>query len=484
MKNNLFNQTFIFFVLALFSILFLMPMSRQGMFVDGIWYAAIANNMANGLGSIWDPALSKTMFLHFREHPSFAMAMQSVFFKLLGDGFWVEKIYAFINAILQLGLIYKLWLSDNRKPIFSFFIILYFWLLIPISLGMYKNNMLEASLTLYATIACLSLLTPAVTSLRFALRSIFAGTCLVLGFMCNGPTVLFPLIMPLLYGRIIEKRAYRYLILPTLILLFITIGCFTVFFSVFPGALLNLQGYFKIQLLASINGSRDLSYTGWGHFNIVYIFFKDYIWLNIVIFFTMFIDARQQKKSLRHVFKLQASNPYFKLYLLLSLCASLPVGISHRQMFHYISPSVPMYLLAMLYLSYPSFIRFFEVANNFMKNKSLKWLRSLSMVGAVLSFLIVILTMGSYNKNQHLIEDVNHLSQLLAPENILIGSHNVMSEFDIPANFARQSNLAFLEPNILNLKNNNYYIYFAGEDLPKGFKPWQQGFRAFKIAKR
>ena len=70
---------------ALFILLVLMPLMRQGMFLDGVTYAAIAKNLSLNHGSIWQPFYSETCFPVFYEHPPLAIYLESLFFRVLGQ---------------------------------------------------------------------------------------------------------------------------------------------------------------------------------------------------------------------------------------------------------------------------------------------------------------------------------------------------------------------------------------------------------------
>lgn len=50
-------------------------MTQRGMFGDGLLYAAIAKNLAHGVGTFWAPVLSSTTYAPFREHPPFGLGL-------------------------------------------------------------------------------------------------------------------------------------------------------------------------------------------------------------------------------------------------------------------------------------------------------------------------------------------------------------------------------------------------------------------------
>ena len=80
---------------------------QRGMFVDGMTYAVVARNMALGIGSIWAPSLSDTIYARFFEQPPLGMALQAIAFALVGDHFAVERVFSLLmfgaNAVTHRG---------------------------------------------------------------------------------------------------------------------------------------------------------------------------------------------------------------------------------------------------------------------------------------------------------------------------------------------------------------------------------------------
>ncbi|HPB58126.1 MAG TPA: hypothetical protein PLL49_06435, partial [Bacteroidales bacterium] len=98
MKNNLYP-----FYLSVFGILLLIispAMLSDGMFLDGLLYATISRNLANGIGDFWHPHLTKTLSPVFVGHPPLVFGLQSLFFKILGDNIYVERLYSFLTYVV------------------------------------------------------------------------------------------------------------------------------------------------------------------------------------------------------------------------------------------------------------------------------------------------------------------------------------------------------------------------------------------------
>ena len=108
----------------------------HGMFLDGIYYAMVARNLAEGYGDFWNPLLTDTLGSNFHEHPPLVFGIQSLFFKLFGDYHWVERLYSllcFIGGGWLTVIIWKKVGTKNIKP--YYWVPLLLWITVP------KNDM-------------------------------------------------------------------------------------------------------------------------------------------------------------------------------------------------------------------------------------------------------------------------------------------------------------------------------------------------------
>ena len=76
-------------------------LAHRGMFLDGITYASIARNLAEGRGRFWEPFYTATIYPAFHEHPPLAFWLQSLWFRALGDHLFVERAYSAYEEIKE-----------------------------------------------------------------------------------------------------------------------------------------------------------------------------------------------------------------------------------------------------------------------------------------------------------------------------------------------------------------------------------------------
>ena len=92
MKNSI---SYYIIIVGLFLCICAPTLWSDGMFMDGLYYAAISRNLADGLGTFW--YLHHTDFSHpiFHEHPPLAIGIQSIFFYLFGGWevvHWIRRV--------------------------------------------------------------------------------------------------------------------------------------------------------------------------------------------------------------------------------------------------------------------------------------------------------------------------------------------------------------------------------------------------------
>ncbi len=66
---------------------------QEGMFMDGQIYAAVAQNLADGLGTFWAPVYQPSSPVPYSEQLPMFIGMESLFFRLLGGSVWTERVF-------------------------------------------------------------------------------------------------------------------------------------------------------------------------------------------------------------------------------------------------------------------------------------------------------------------------------------------------------------------------------------------------------
>ena len=130
---------------AVAAVLLLPLLFTQGMFFDGLTFAAIARNLNEGVGQFWSPQYTPFVHPEYYEHPPFSFAIHSIYYRLFGDQPWVDRFYAYTLYGLSILMIRRIWAllipSGHRGWIPQLL-----WTLTPTVLWVHQNNLLEAPL--------------------------------------------------------------------------------------------------------------------------------------------------------------------------------------------------------------------------------------------------------------------------------------------------------------------------------------------------
>ncbi len=173
-------------------------MWQRGMFLDGVTYAAIARNMAAGVGNFWAPSFSQTVYPRFAEQLPLALGLEAVAFALFGDHPAVERGYA-ITVFLLNGLLVAAIARRLLPPAFDW-VPLLLWVLPSIVTWSVVNNMLENTQAVFTSLACYAVLRTALPVSRgtSAAWAAIGAASTVAATLAKGPVGLFPMALPLL----------------------------------------------------------------------------------------------------------------------------------------------------------------------------------------------------------------------------------------------------------------------------------------------
>lgn len=154
----MFNKNPLFlFVIAVCLTLLLPALFMDGMFIDGLLYASVSKNLANGNGTFWELVFSKTLYSHFHEQPPLMFFLQSIFFRVMDDSLYAERTYSLLAAILNGWLIFRSWKLLTGKAETGWLPIL-LWFIMPVTFWAFINNVEECTMSVFALLAFNSIL--------------------------------------------------------------------------------------------------------------------------------------------------------------------------------------------------------------------------------------------------------------------------------------------------------------------------------------
>jgi 4-amino-4-deoxy-L-arabinose transferase-like glycosyltransferase len=157
------------------------------MFLDGLIYSTVSKNLADGLGTFWNPHFTTTLMPEFHEHPPLAFGIQSVFYTFLGESRYIDKFYSLFTVAIVGYIILRIWKTLGYK--YGWFP-LFIWLMTPTVFWASYNNLLENSLTIFTSLSILFYLKNQESKKYYFI--FLSGFMLALGFLTKGFVAFYP----------------------------------------------------------------------------------------------------------------------------------------------------------------------------------------------------------------------------------------------------------------------------------------------------
>ena len=394
MANTRSNNTpFWLLLIGLFLILVSKSLLTEGMFFDGVTYASISRNMAEGQGTFWNPYYTQTLYPEFRQHPPLAIGLEALAFKALGDHWWVEKAFSVLAFLLSGLLIALIWKRTTNNIRWAWLPLL-FWLAMPLVSWSATNNLLENTMSVFVLLSVYLMIVGYQRNHKFWL--ILSAMVLLLAFLSKGFTGLFPLVFPVLYCAFDQKRRWIQGPIDSLILI-VSLAVFAgIMFLVFPASWAYLKEYIQLQV---INGGLHET-TVSSRFYIVFSLLLQLI-IPLVIAVTLVV-LKTKNKTNKKVFEFPPDKAWFYSFLIMGLLGVLPIMVSVKQRDFYMLAALPFFALAFGHITLSMVnISMLKITPNLRKWMTLG-ASCILLTGIVLNLVHI----GKYGRDEALIEEV------------------------------------------------------------------------------
>lgn len=337
----------------------LLPVVEVTFNLDGTIYASIARNMAQGLGSIWNPHFTSSLFPEFHEHLPFMMFLESLGFRLFGDTILVEKGFSLLVMLLSGFVWWRLWNRLNAGDR-EYRLVAPLALLMALIAGRvgwaFANGMLENLVVLLTSLAVLIVVEvyhveeKASSALRLT-AMVLVGILVLCAFLTK-VTGLFALGAPGLYWLAFQRPKFLVAALDTVVV----IATFALGIAIlwqFDGPRNSITLFLQHQLFASLSGQRGS--TGGMIVSLGTLLRANSFPLLAAGLFAMaglLVRSRARATSLFRQDRLRR----FVFLFLIGCSASLPILVSKRVYVFYFNPAVLYFSTALAILITPSLV--------------------------------------------------------------------------------------------------------------------------------
>jgi Dolichyl-phosphate-mannose-protein mannosyltransferase len=424
-------------VVATLALAMLFPvLLLRGMSLDGLTYATIARNLAIGHGSFWHPCFTDTLFSSFHEQPPLALWFESLWFRALGDRWWVERLYSVLTVVptaVLIGLIWRRMLQYAPNFARLGWLPLLLWILMPSWFWIYRHNYLENTLGIFTALAVYSSLRATEATRWWPAWTALAALAIAGAFGSKGPVGLFPLVCPLVAGLTVRRAGLRHAVLVQMGLV-LAVSAIAGVVLLDPEARDYFTTYFHQQILDSLHGQREIVDSALGRFHLAWALMIDLALSAAVAAALVFVAGRRADTS-----NGAALRGPMAFCFLTALSASLPIMISPKQSAYYAAASWPFYCLGLAvwcagateslvarWASRPSFPR------------TAHWLRLASISTVVLAITLSPLWHGLAFRDGELLDDVGRIGGIVGPYRTIAITPELQEEWSLRAYLYRQ----------------------------------------------
>ena len=418
------NQVYFYLiVIGLFLLIISPDLLSDGMFVDGLMYATISKNLANGLGSFWDLHLTNTLDPHFYAHPPLAFGLQSLFFQLFGTSILVERFYSLLSFLITGIIMTKIWkIVANKEYQQLAWLPLFIWLSIPLVFWAVSNNMLENTMMIFTSLSILFTIKSRTNKRIFNLC--LSGVFIFLAFLTKGFVGLFPFALLFWIFVFEEKKQFKIFLIDLFITITSALFPFVLLYFFVPESIENLIAYFDLQVVGSISEVQTVD----SRFFILGRLIAELIPIGVLALVIYF--------ATKNTTFTKNKNKWIPIFFLLGLSGVVPIMVSLKQSGFYILASFPIFSIAIALL--------LSSRVNFVINKinNSKLLKVLSIILFTLAVLLNARSINTVGREKEKVADVHQITSLIPPDEVISIPPNLKTNLALHAYFARYANVS------------------------------------------
>ena len=414
------------------------------MFLDGLNYAAIAHNLANGHGSFWQPYFSATHDAQFYSHPPLALGMESLFFQWFGDSYLIEKAYSVLTYLVDGLFIVLLWHEAGYRKTTGW-IPLLLWLSFPLVTWAAPNNLLENTMTVFILAGAFCYLK---SNKQHRIILLLISSLLWLGaILCKGPTALFLPAFPI-FIRLLDKNiSWKHLCTDLLLLVGGLLVCIILLFLIQPAAYKYFIHYYKTQLVVSFT----ITPTNGSHFYILKSWLGQ---MAVPLIITTLSTLIQYFRKHKIDFFANGNHDKLRLsiaFLLTGLCGVLPIMISAKQHDFYMLSALPFFAIGLG--------MFVEVAVHKVITKPLGkgigYMHTSAIVICVIAVFLNVSQYGKYGRDEVMMKEIERTMPYLQEGAVVNMSFAFANEWNVYGYYARIKDISLKVSKI----NGTYYLF-------------------------
>lgn len=408
------NRPFWWFTFSAVFFLVVSQLIQEGAFMDGMLYVSVSKNLADGIGTFWDPHFCKTYHSSFHEQPPLYFGLLAVFYKLFGASMYVERLFCFCCFVLTGLYIHKLWkkiAGTSASVAGNSWLPVFYWTIIPICFWAYTNLVEEVVMSLFALMSVYYIFLALFLNQKVLFNLCIAGICIFLTFLTKGVQGLFPVVAAGAYWLVTRNIRFGKMLLYTSVLIGVPVLIYFSIVSSIPEAAISFQKYFHGRLIGTFSNKNATTDNRFFLLSRLISHLFPLVLLSILIRWGI-----KRKQVLRETNN--PNNAVIYWLLLIGLAGSLPLMVTLEQRSFYLVTSMPMFAIAIALWTEPYLAGAIEKID--VQQRSFSVWRVVSSVLFVASLIFSGLQIGKAKRDGAMLQDVYAFGKLI-PHGDIIG---------------------------------------------------------------
>lgn len=456
------------FTISAIMILTISDLIQDGVFMDGMLYISVAKNLADGMGTFWEPHFSKTVMTVFREQPPLYFGLLAVFFKIFGSGMFVERLFCFLCFVLTLFYIHKIWkalfFNDLLSAKNSWLPVLFF-ATIPICFWSYSNHVEETVMTLFATMSVYYLSEALFLKEKIIINLFIAGICVFLSSLTKGIQGLFPITGVFFYWMVSRQLSFK----KNLVYSAILVG--TPAFIYLMLILFNEHIYrvFKLYLENRLGKAFNSTVhnTTDNHFEIVIRLFTELI----PMFILMGIIYLFHRKNMSDKTEQKSNRVKIVWLLLIGFSGSLPLASTLEQRGFYLLTSLPLFAISGALIVSGRMKELIENIN--ISGNKYRYSKLITIGIFLFSVGFTISKIGEAKRDKELLADIYSFGKFIPRGEIVTIPEEMWNDWNLQTYSIRYNYIS------LKMADTTNRYFFIRKNLPKNLVP--EGYEPYPI---
>lgn len=375
--------------------------------MDGMLYVSVSKNLADGIGTFWDPHFCKTYQSSFHEQPPLYFGLLALFYKVLGSSMYVERLFCFICFLITAFFIHKFW-----KRIYTFqpyvqmnswFPVL-LWLIIPVCFWAYTNFVEETLMGIFDLLAVYFLFI-ALFEKKQALRNVvLAGFFVFLASLTKGPQGMFPIAAVGFYRLVKKDISVKRVLSLTLLLTLVPFLIYGILALINEQVMTSFEKYLHDRIIHTFSHKND---TTQNRFEILMQLFWHLLPIACISALILFFTRK-------HNINKAEQRPFNKTIIwliLVGLSGSVPLMITYEQRGFYLVTTLPFFAIAIAMRAAPGLSMVTEKIN--VRSKGFKIVTIVLTVLFITSVGYSLSCIGKAKRDAGILADVYAFGKVL-----------------------------------------------------------------------